>query len=1266
MSDFMKYAYDLSDEIGPRPANTEEEHQAAEKIAGWFSEGGVSADVEEFNCPTASRWPYLVAYLLMFVAAFCTRFHGTLAIIMFVIALLALALFVCERYVQPFFGKMFGKGLSQNVVARYVPQGDAKHKTRKIIVMARYDSSHATPESSRYLVNLYPVLQIVMLACMVAVPLLMLFQLLPPFRSARSMLWIITLVVSLVPLIGAVFILIRRFAMRYPDGANDNASGVAAMMEVFNRMVGISDEDVPVETAAHDEQKAYEADVVPDDARLHYEASRRSAVPEETEDVIESGITQEAEPVSADMAYAEEMGGAEPLQEEDIRQQPAYEDQAQSSEPYEEMPVATQPAPADFTIPNTGAAQQHVPMQLVASQAQRPQAPQPQAPQPQAPRQQPQPQMRQQPQPQMSHPQAATVQKKEKAKPAWWTKVEGNRKEETPSETKSEYASVRSRYADMPGNSYSRKTEELPDDSIGVMEEKRLEASAQLEELNKVAANQVQGEAAQVQQAGQQTEKQAELDERSREFLAMNGEAEGYSPVQSQAPEQPQPAPSAQPQAQQVSPAQTQPQAPIQPQSEAPSSQEEVYEDETTVQVPVSPPSARQRAERDEREMRREAVVRERKERGDVEREYAESVPSQVFKAERPQRRPAQRPAPYQQDGETREPYASPQDYEEPASEDEFIDESDIEEQDVQERFEPEEEPEENASKQRRSSRSKPKKKHGFHLPHRNKPEVEYEDEEELVNYEDEMAPEEDEVLSEDDYQEDMEAEPLPETDAQASDRRAPKPREERPQRAAREHANNGPSPREQFERQRQAMLQENAPEPMPDSRQEQANRSSGKRPDSTDVTVEVPPVQQPQPAPERTSQQAPERTPLKKRHIPSVGNTAELEAVGQEGQPLKSIPSIERGPSYGDSAAAKKAHDGQGLEPLPSNAKQEDSLDATMASLKQPTPIDSNYSDTIQRSKNFRDQGEEAAFTPLNENESPDDNSIFDTGSFAAGETGAFVPVGNTGNFKPNDNDMVIDDADDETAGIGYGTDDFSEPQQLDMPKSRASRFGRKRRKKKAKEDQGAAEWLGLDKDYNPTTEGKDIGSWDHFEDEDDPEWKGGAASSKKQSRSAEREMRKDTSGMARGKRTPKEVWFLAVGASEQDNAGIKAFLEEHADELKGASFINLRAVGAGQLACLEKEGVGFAGAQSDHRLISAAKRAAKLTNHSLDVRPLKGYGTDALPVLKSRHRAMTLMAFEEKAPVAWQQSVDTSDVINDDTIRAAADIVTEIVRKS
>lgn len=52
-------------------------------------------------------------------------------------------------------------------------------------------------------------------------------------------------------------------------------------------------------------------------------------------------------------------------------------------------------------------------------------------------------------------------------------------------------------------------------------------------------------------------------------------------------------------------------------------------------------------------------------------------------------------------------------------------------------------------------------------------------------------------------------------------------------------------------------------------------------------------------------------------------------------------------------------------------------------------------------------------------------------------------------------------------------------------------------------------------------------------------------------------------------------EVWMVALGSEIDENAGIKAFLLEHAQELRGAIIIDIEGLGAGELSLVNSEGV-------------------------------------------------------------------------------------------
>lgn len=291
-----------------------------------------------------------------------------------------------------------------------------------------------------------------------------------------------------------------------------------------------------------------------------------------------------------------------------------------------------------------------------------------------------------------------------------------------------------------------------------------------------------------------------------------------------------------------------------------------------------------------------------------------------------------------------------------------------------------------------------------------------------------------------------------------------------------------------------------------------------------------------------------------------------------------------------------------------------------------------------------------------------------FDTGAQSAvSATGSFSTVGGTGSFAPVGDELVsdvapeeryIDDADDSAYDEEYTeTGAFAGPGYVDMPKSRAGRlFSRFRKGKKRKEEEVSVnEWVDVDEDYNARSVGKARGDWSSFREEDDEfvdvdyresddrrGWNGGAFSLNRLRKGEDAQVEDtyydesavyDTDGIVdaspalridgdagtaeqinrelkklqdfRHPDIDTEVWFVGLGAEQYSHSGVNAFLEEHADEMKGAIVINLEALGAGALSCIEQEG-----AYKPYKISSRLKRVLRQASERSGV----GYHTDRI----------------------------------------------------
>jgi hypothetical protein len=245
-----------------------------------------------------------------------------------------------------------------------------------------------------------------------------------------------------------------------------------------------------------------------------------------------------------------------------------------------------------------------------------------------------------------------------------------------------------------------------------------------------------------------------------------------------------------------------------------------------------------------------------------------------------------------------------------------------------------------------------------------------------------------------------------------------------------------------------------------------------------------------------------------------------------------------------------------------------------------------------------------------------------------------------------------------------------------LDAPAPSAAAEGQRRQglfggRPMPQEHRGVRDWLGVGSDFDARKKGKDIGSWDNFDDEDDDAgWKGGAASVDDESdpgyaaSTAARIRRKVTMNVDR-ELIEKEVWFVATGAEEVGSVGMKAFLAEYGHDLSDAVIINLDTVGAGALAYITREGMARR-YEADRHLVGATRRAVREADLPVKGREYRGSATDATAALARGHRAMSVMAFDINGRMPNRHwSTDTADGVSEDNLKTAVDLVAAIIKE-
>lgn len=141
-------------------------------------------------------------------------------------------------------------------------------------------------------------------------------------------------------------------------------------------------------------------------------------------------------------------------------------------------------------------------------------------------------------------------------------------------------------------------------------------------------------------------------------------------------------------------------------------------------------------------------------------------------------------------------------------------------------------------------------------------------------------------------------------------------------------------------------------------------------------------------------------------------------------------------------------------------------------------------------------------------------------------------------------------------------------------------------------------------------------------------------------------------------------EIWFLSTGCEEVGTLGMMRFLERHGEQLKDAHFINIDNVGKGTIRYTEGEGLIKAFSCSEE-LMDIARKASERTG--IESRPFlsKIYPTNTLPCLVRNHKAISILATDEKGSIYnWHWPTDTCDRLDENTMEKACELVLEMVR--
>ena len=268
----------LSRDIGARTAGTDEERQAALYIADEFqSDSGFHTEIEDFVSSSNLDLLRPVCAIVVFAAGILALLFPVLCIPALILTALAAVVYVTELLDKPIVPQSLARVASQNVVAKYQPnppQEGRRKRTRKIVLVARYDTGSVRSGFDRMIRSKRLPIAWISIASMALAVIFSLIRLMGMANATGfgalifNVLNILVLIVAVVPAVLAF--MNRRAGLN--EGANNNATGVAAL-RISRGSLSEADLSDP-EVRMHGEQALLDEGLVPEGAQMVYESGQ--------------------------------------------------------------------------------------------------------------------------------------------------------------------------------------------------------------------------------------------------------------------------------------------------------------------------------------------------------------------------------------------------------------------------------------------------------------------------------------------------------------------------------------------------------------------------------------------------------------------------------------------------------------------------------------------------------------------------------------------------------------------------------------------------------------------------------------------------------------------------------------------------------------------------------------------------------------------------------------------------------------------------------
>lgn len=230
----IRYVEDLASKIGPRGSTTRAERTAAQYIAEELEGTADEVIIQPFRSVKTFSWAFGLHYTLMAVAALLMGPYPIAAALLATVNMIG---YLRESSTREFFTRILPQDKSQNVIAIKRQEGEEKALPR-VLLVAHYDTSRSGLNFHPKLVagfrTSYNILNISMAAILILTIAAALAA--SPGMELPGFFRYLPLPFALYLLFTVALLIHREICGVYVPGANDNASGVAVMLDSFKQL----------------------------------------------------------------------------------------------------------------------------------------------------------------------------------------------------------------------------------------------------------------------------------------------------------------------------------------------------------------------------------------------------------------------------------------------------------------------------------------------------------------------------------------------------------------------------------------------------------------------------------------------------------------------------------------------------------------------------------------------------------------------------------------------------------------------------------------------------------------------------------------------------------------------------------------------------------------------------------------------------------------------------------------------------------------------